>query len=328
MGTCGCQACSALAPKGEDMAKKPIIAMINQQSWLEPVGDTLQRWVDQAYTASGATGQRIENILSGTWLGHPLHPALTDVPIGSFTLVATFDGLEAAAGGRTFARAADATLTVGLAAALASAVSGLSDWHYTTDEPRRVGLVHGLLNLGATALYTGSLIARLSGARGWGRGLGFLGYGVVTLAAYLGGELVYHERIGVDHAPEDAPTEFVAVLDDVDLKEGQPRRVVAQGIPVMLVRQSGRIYALAEHCAHLGGPLSEGQLKDGYTICPWHGSRFALADGRVLDGPATFDQPAYQTRVRNGQIEVGPAYDPAQHEAPRNGEQAPIAAAG
>ena len=72
----------------------------------------------------------------------------------------------------------------------------------------------------------------------------------------------------------------------------------------MLIRRAGRIYALADSCAHLGGPLSEGQV-DGLSIrCPWHGSRFDLEEGGVLEGPSTFPQPCFEIRVRAGQIEV------------------------
>jgi nitrite reductase/ring-hydroxylating ferredoxin subunit len=75
-------------------------------------------------------------------------------------------------------------------------------------------------------------------------------------------------------------------------------------MPVLLLRRGERIYAIAETCAHLGGPLAEGTLDGLSVICPWHGSRVALEDGRVLDGPSTFPQPCFETRVHHGQIEV------------------------
>ena len=71
-----------------------------------------------------------------------------------------------------------------------------------------------------------------------------------------------------------------------------------------LVRQRGRVCALAHACAHLGGPLSEGTLKDGAVVSPWHGFEFALEDGRVLNGPATHNQPCLLARKRDGRIEV------------------------
>jgi nitrite reductase/ring-hydroxylating ferredoxin subunit len=104
------------------------------------------------------------------------------------------------------------------------------------------------------------------------------------------------------------------VLAVADLNENEPRRVEAGGVPVVLVRQGTRIFALADTCSHLGGPLSEGTLEDCSIRCPWHGSRFALDDGRVLDGPATNPQPHFDVRVRGGQIEVRVAQRPAPGE--------------
>lgn len=288
------------------MAQEGIVELVNQQTWLDPVADLLQHWIEQAYSAGGPTGTRIKGILAGTWLGHPLHPALTDVPLGSWTATTVLDLAEVATGNRKLGVGADATLAVGLVAALGAAVTGLSDWHYTIDRPRRIGLAHGLLNLGAAGLYAVSLAARAGGNRRAGRSLALVAYATGVFSAWLGGDLVFDQRLGVNHAPDEAPEDFTAVLDDSELREGEPRRVEAGGIPLMLVRQRGQIYALAESCAHLGGPLSEGQLGEGTITCPWHASRFVLADGHVLDGPATFPQPCFQVRVRNGKIEVGP----------------------
>ena len=84
------------------------------------------------------------------------------------------------------------------------------------------------------------------------------------------------------------------------------RAVVAVYVPVVLVRRAGRIYALSASCAHLGGPLSEGSVDDVGIRCPWHGSRFALEDGRILEGPSAFAQPCLNVRVRDGRIELQP----------------------
>ena len=126
---------------------------------------------------------------------------------------------------------------------------------------------------------------------------------------YLGGHLSYDERIGVDHAQRNAPEGWSPVLAEGDLPDLQPRRVSVQGVDILLVKRNGRIFALGEKCAHLGGPLAEGRLDGDSMVCPWHGSRFALENGRVLDGPAIYAQPCYETRVREGQIEVRPAND-------------------
>jgi nitrite reductase/ring-hydroxylating ferredoxin subunit len=66
---------------------------------------------------------------------------------------------------------------------------------------------------------------------------------------------------------------------------------------LVLMRQGDRILALHEQCAHAGGPLSQGTLVDGCIECPWHGSRFRLADGRAMRGPTVYDQPAYEVRA-------------------------------
>jgi nitrite reductase/ring-hydroxylating ferredoxin subunit len=169
----------------------------------------------------------------------------------------------------------------------------------------RIGLVHGTLNLSATILYAVSLAQRRSGARIGARGTALAGYLVASLAAYLGGDMVYRDQIGVNHNhPIWTPLKFAPVLAEAELQEGDPRRVEIGERRIVLVRAGGRIYALAERCSHLGGPLADGMLEDGCIQCPRHGSRFALADGRPIDGPATIPQPTFETRVRNGQIEV------------------------
>jgi nitrite reductase/ring-hydroxylating ferredoxin subunit len=153
--------------------------------------------------------------------------------------------------------------------------------------------------------YATSLALRRGGSRDAGRATGLLGFGIAMAAAYLGGYLVYHQRVGVTHADQRAlPREFVPVLGASELREGEPRRVAAGNVRVLLVRRGGRIFALGETCSHFGGPLAEGRLEDESVRCPWHGSRFSLRDGSVLEGPATFPQPCYDTRVHDGQIEV------------------------
>jgi nitrite reductase/ring-hydroxylating ferredoxin subunit len=201
-------------------------------------------------------------------------------------------------------RAANAAIGVGLAGAVGAAVTGITDWQHTVAEGRRVGLLHGLLNLSATGLYAVSLAIRLRGGRTAGRTIGGLGFMVALGAAYLGGHLVYRKRIGVDHAPRPDWGDFVTALPEAGLRESVPQRVDVRGVPVVLIRRAGRIYAMADSCAHLGGPLSEGQIDDVAIRCPWHGSRFALDDGTVLEGPSTFPQPCFDVRIVAGQIEV------------------------
>jgi nitrite reductase/ring-hydroxylating ferredoxin subunit/uncharacterized membrane protein len=287
------------------MASDTAIQVIARQHWLESLADQLQASLHDGFAAAGPPGQHVANALHGVWLGHPLHPVLTDVPLGSWTAAAVLDACEAVSGHGAFGRGADVTIGIGIIGALGSVVTGLTDWRHTDGEARRIGLTHGLLNLGALALYTTSFFLRRRQARTAGRGVALLGYLMANAAAYLGGHLVYGEQVGVDHtAAQQLPQGFVPVLREAELPEAALRRVTADGMPVLLCRRGARIYAIAETCAHLGGPLAEGAL-DGLSVtCPWHGSRFALEDGRVLDGPSTFPQPCFETRVRQGQIEV------------------------
>lgn len=282
------------------------VEVIKKQNWLEPIADRLQPTVAAALGVDGPIGPRVANILHGTWLGHPLHVVLTDVPIGSWTAAAVLDALEEKTGSRAMGQGADAAIALGLVGAAAAGITGLADWSKIGGgQPRRIGLAHGLLNATATACYVTSLCLRRTHSRRAGRRFALLGLIVSSVAAYLGGHLVFKEKIGVDHTADYSPPEdFVSVLAEVELLENQLRRVDANGMPVLLVRSGQRIYAIAETCAHLGGPLSEGKLEDATVRCPWHGSRFSLEDGRVLEGPSVHVQPVLEVRVRDGQIEV------------------------
>jgi nitrite reductase/ring-hydroxylating ferredoxin subunit len=195
-------------------------------------------------------------------------------------------------------------VAIGIGGAAVAALAGLTDWQHVDGPPRRTGLAHAALNTVALGLYSGSLLLRRRGARDAGRALAGAGFGVLIAAAYLGGRLVYHDRVGVDHAERDGPEGFTRAVREAELAEGQPRRAEVDGVRVVLVRRQGRVHALGERCAHLGGPLAEGEVREDSIVCPWHGSRFALEDGRVLDGPATLPQPCFETRLRDGYVEV------------------------
>jgi nitrite reductase/ring-hydroxylating ferredoxin subunit/uncharacterized membrane protein len=281
------------------------VRAIEQQQWLDRVGDGVQRAIDGVYSSAGEAGRRLKNFLHGTWLGHPLHPVLTDVPIGAWTAALVLDMLEANGGRRTLGRGADAAVSVGIVGAVGAAATGVNDWQHTDGASRRMGMAHGLLNASALTLYVASLWLRKTGARAEGRALSGLGFAALCASAFLGGHLVYSRRVGVNHADTDTGgSTFVPVLAEGELTEGQPRRVEVNGKPVVLVRRGRRLHALGHICAHLGGPLGEGTVQDDAIVCPWHGSRFALEDGRVLDGPSAYPQPCFETRVRAGQIEV------------------------
>ncbi|MFD2512568.1 Rieske 2Fe-2S domain-containing protein [Pontibacter locisalis] len=289
------------------MGQKTMIDAIEQQEWLKTAGDAIQPAVVNAFKAGGEAGKQVKDMLHGTWLGHPLHPAITDVPIGSWTTAAVLDTMELM-GKKKYKPGADAAVAVGLVGAVGAAITGITDWTGTTKERRKLGLMHGMLNAGAAALYVTSLVLRRrKKTRGTAIGLSMLGYGVVSFGAYLGGHLVFGKQVGVDHTATAAtyPEGFVSVLPENELAENTMRCVKAGEVPVLLARKNGEIFALANTCSHLGGPLSEGHLhEDGHVHCPWHGSVFDLRDGSVVHGPATEPQPRFEVRVKNGQIEV------------------------
>lgn len=289
------------------MNQKSAMNLIEDQEWLDKTADVVQPAVLQAFKAGGQTGRKLKNFLHGTWLGHPLHPVLTDIPIGSWTAAATLDAIELS-GNKEYSKGADAAIAIGLAGAVGSAVTGLTDWTGTSGKQRKIGMLHGLLNLTATTLYATSLIMRRKKeSRPAAIALSMVGYGITAMAAYLGGHLVYREQMGVDHTAtsEEYPEDFIAVLPESDLRDNSIRRVNANEIPVLVAKKHGNLYAIANTCSHLGGPLDEGEFLENNTVkCPWHGSVFSLEDGSVVDGPATEPQPQFDVRTRNGQIEV------------------------
>ncbi|HEY5362412.1 MAG TPA: Rieske 2Fe-2S domain-containing protein [Streptosporangiaceae bacterium] len=243
----------------------------------------------------------VRNLLSGTYVGHPLHPMLTDLPIGAWGMSAVLDTV----GGPGAEAAADLLVKVGVAAAVPTAASGLNDWSDTYGRETRAGLVHAMAMTAALSLYVASAAARTRGSRRGGKALGLAGLGVLLAGGYLGGHLTFVHGVNVNRtAWQDGPQEWTPVLTDADLAEGEHRKVDAAGIPVLLCRTAGRLCALASTCSHMGRPLDEGTVGDGCVTCPWHGSVFRFADGGIVRGPASTPQPCYQARARDGQIEV------------------------
>ena len=280
------------------------LARVADQPELDRIAKPLADAVVAAYRTAGEVGLAVKNALHGVWLEHPLHPALTSIPLGAWTTTVALDAKAAVSGDESYSRAADFALAVGLAGAVGSAVTGLTDWSETDGRAKRIGLIHGLLNVAATAMMATAYVLRRRNERRAGQAATLAGFAVASVSGYLGGDLVFGERIGVTHAVVDAPEDFTPVISSAALTEGSMQRVRDD---LLVVRQHGRLCALAHQCAHLGGPLSEGTLKDGTVVCPWHGSEFRLDDGSVVKGPSTHPQPCFETRERNGQIEVGPA---------------------
>jgi nitrite reductase/ring-hydroxylating ferredoxin subunit/uncharacterized membrane protein len=244
-----------------------------------------------------------KDILSGTPFGHPLHPALTDVPIGSFTAATILDLV----GGQGCQGAVEALLALGIVTAAPTAGAGLADWSDIYGSEQRIGLVHALANVTSLSLFAGSLVARRSGHRGLGRALSLLGMTTLAGGGYLGGHLSYARGVGVNNAFfQHEPEDWTPVMAAGDLPEGSPTKVEAGDATILLFRSADRILAIGSRCSHAGGPLHEGKIDDGEMCvqCPWHGSVFRLEDGAVVHGPASVPQAAYDVRVRDGSIEV------------------------
>jgi len=274
------------------------------QRWLEQLGGWLQRLIAAIYRGLGTPGRALKDLLNGTWLGHQLHPVITDVPIGAWTVGVVFDIIYLAT--HRGATAADVTILIGLVAALGATVTGYTEFVDTADRELRYALAHGLLNTVAVVLYLVSVILRFSGAaRGLAIALAFLGYVVVVGAGFLGGELVSNIGYGVNHhAFQAPPTTWVPALLEGQLPDGKLTRAQVEGVPILLYRRGSTIMAISETCSHAGGPLSEGTVEALEVICPWHASRYNLITGRVKGGPATINAVRYEVRVQSGRIEV------------------------
>ena len=282
-----------------------IASVVESQTWLDKLAAPFQNWLLKLFGQPGEPNRKVKDILNGTWLGHPLHPVLTDIPIGAWssTLFLDFDWLTNESEG--VARSADMLLVLGIVGATGSAVTGVSDWSDLDGTDRRVGFMHGLLNSGILLTNIASLVLRLTGKRRAGITLSTIGYVATLFSAYLGGELSFAKGIGVNHeAWEGGSDDYVAVMNVGDLAEGKLTRVDAAGIPAVLLKQGNSIYAIGAVCTHLAGPLDEGTCKDGIVTCPWHGSSFRMSDGGVVNGPAVYAEPTFAVRVRNGKIEL------------------------
>ena len=288
-----------MAPAAARPRAHAVVHALGRAQALDPPAQAAAKAVRSAIPAG-----TVKDVLSGVPLGHALHPLLTDVVVGTWTSATILDLV----GGRDARGAADRLIAVGLAAAVPTAVSGSNDWSDTEagdPEVRRVGAVHAVLNVAAVGLYGSSLAARRTGRRGWGRVLGLAGAGLLGASGFLGGHLTYADGVGVDRNTwQPAVEDWTDAAAEADVREGELTGANAAGVEVVLTRRDGRLHALADRCAHRGGPLHEGRLVDGCVECPWHASRFALEDGSVERGPSPYPQPVFEARARDGRVEV------------------------
>jgi nitrite reductase/ring-hydroxylating ferredoxin subunit/uncharacterized membrane protein len=281
-----------------------LVAWVDRLGWLRNLNDWLIG-VLGPFRERHQDDLALELLHGGRWVGHPLHPALSDLPIGLWTSAMLLDALDNSPPSRRGLDAAGMLSAAGILASGATAVTGVTDWTVSDDQDRRVGLFHGLLNTAALGLQCAALGTRMAGHRSAARALGAASLTVTAGAAYLGGHLVFTKGVMVNRvAWATGPRRWTRALQEADLPDDSPVAVVAEGRQIMLYRHAGSLYAIDNICSHAGGILSRGPVADLTVTCPLHGSRFALADGGVSRGPASQPQPVLPTRIRNGWIEV------------------------
>ena len=279
--------------------------------WLDSVANALGAFITAVYKVPGA--RPLKSVAHGTTpLKHPLHPALTDATVGGYTVTVLLDVVYLITREPGLARAADIVLVFSFLTALASILTGLTDWQETYAEERRNGALHGLLMILTAVAFLIAIWLRVGTT---GRELGIvitiLSWLVMTAAAYLGGEMVFGYGTQVNRQAWSETTEEWQRLD-VAANGLEDRKLVVgktkEGVDVLVTKLDGEIYAIANVCTHAGGPLNEGTFV-GDKSCeiqgPWHGSRFCVKDGHATAGPATFDEPSFETRVsQQGFVEV------------------------
>ena len=272
-----------------------------QSGWARPLGDFNKRWIGAIYRAVGP----LKDLAHGRWLGHPVHAATTDIPIGALTVTIILDLLDQR-------YAADVALVIGILAMLVSAVVGAADYADTDGTALQRATIHSTLMVVALLVYLVSLALRAGNPvdRTVPVVLSIVAYLVLNAGAYVGGEVVYALGNMVSrHAFRGAGGKWVSLEIDgglglADLQPGQPVRGQAGINNLVLVREGETVYALHETCAHAGGPLAKGTVVDGCIQCPWHGSRFRLTDGAARRGPTVYDQPRYEVRAGEGGLEA------------------------
>ena len=281
-----------------------IVSRIDRWAWIRTLNDQLTA-VLGPWRERHQDNPVLELMHGGRWLGHPLHPALSDLPIGLWAGSLLLDVIDRDPAPGRGLDPAGVFSAAGIVAAVATAATGVVDWTVSDDEDRRLGLFHGVLNTAALGLQGLSLAARLSGHRRTARGLGAASLGVTGAAAYFGGHLVFAKAVMVSRvAGADGPRRWVRVVEDSELPDDVPTGVQADGRQILLYRHDGTLYALDNLCSHAAGLLSRGTVEGLTVTCPLHGSQYCLADGAVRRGPSHQPQPVIRTRVRNGWIEV------------------------
>ncbi|MGD1253912.1 Rieske 2Fe-2S domain-containing protein [Mycobacterium seoulense] len=294
-----------------------VVSALGRQEWLDRPSYRFEHLLSFAFNGLGGARNTVTNALHGGWLGHPVHPPLASLTSGALGTTVALDLLSLLPGRpatevRDASKFAARALGVGILASIGSAVTGVTDWQHTHESDRRVGAVHGLVNLAATALYAQSWWDRRRGRHGRGIVLTALGYGITVAGSYLGGALVFESGIGIDQSGARLrTTQWTPVLPASSLN-GKPVRVEVDGVGLVVCQTNpGEVAAFGELCPHLAAPMADGWVERGRLVCPWHGSWFAAESGDVLRGPAAAPLPCYQARLVNGMVEVRGEPEPA-----------------
>lgn len=272
------------------------IRLIDAQArWAKPLGEFNHRWLSALFGPI----RPVKDALNGRWLGHPLHAVLTDAPIGILFVAIVLDLVGQGP-------AADIAVVLGILSIVAAAAAGLADYTDTDGTPRNVATVHATVMVGALLLYLVDLGLRIASQGSPDRSaavvVGIVAFAVLAAGAFVGGDVVYRLGNMVDrHAWRGAGTKWLPLqVPAGELPEGTLVKAKAGINALVVVRQGETVLALHDQCAHAGGPLSDGRIVGESVECPWHGSRFRLADGRAVRGPTVYSQPAYEVRSVDG----------------------------
>jgi len=267
-----------------------------QDRWASPLGDFNHRWISALFRPI----RPIKDLLNGTWLGHPVHAAVTDIPIGALLVAVVLDLLG-------YGPAANAAIGVTVAFMLLAAITGAADYADTDGTARSRATLHSTIMVVALLVLVVSLAMRLAGSGGSvAVVLAIVALGLVAAGAFVGGDVVYVFGNMVNHhAFRGAGTKWIKldvgdVVDLADMPDVTPTKAKAGINDLVLVRTGETVHAMHAVCAHNGGPLPQGSVEDGCLVCPWHGARYRLTDGHVMGGPSVYDQPTYEIRAAEG----------------------------
>jgi nitrite reductase/ring-hydroxylating ferredoxin subunit len=280
------------------------------ERWAKPLSglsNAIAKLMDAIFRPLGRPGKLLQDFLNGSWLGHSVHPVVTDVVVGGATAALLLQVLIWF-GVTDLEVALIWVLGLTWLSGLSAVVTGLTDFKDTaTGDERNVVGLHGEINIVATVLLFAAFVASVAGAAGAAAWLLVAGYLVLSVGAFIGGHVVFKYGYMVNHnafARGKRAKEFTAVLPAAELPEATPTRAALGATGLILVRRGNIVYALKETCPHAGGPLAEGHLEGDTIVCPWHGSALRLSDGAVRHGPATSRQVAYRARINGEQVEV------------------------